>query len=137
MFHDPIRILIENHEFRENKETLPDFLEFVYKFFLYWLQLTAVGKTTFSSISCNIFISTRRMTLIFLLAYCSDSEECFSYLKHVFKMISHRSTAIWSKSFWRKVGKSGFRPKCTFWFFSWKLLFQMAVDRWEIILKTC
>ena len=48
------------------------------------------------------------MTLIFLLTYCPDSEECFSYPDHVFEMISHHSAVIWSKSFRQKVWKSDF-----------------------------
>ena len=48
------------------------------------------------------------MTLIFLLKYCPDSEECFSYPDHVFEMISHYSAVIWSKSFRQKVWKSDF-----------------------------
>ena len=47
------------------------------------------------SFSCNIFISTRRMTLIFLLTYSPNSEEHFSYPEYVSKLISHYSTTIW------------------------------------------
>ena len=43
------------------------------------------------------------MTLIFLLTYSPESGECFSYLQHVPKVISHHSTAISSQNFRKKV----------------------------------
>ena len=63
----------------------------------------------FLHFSCDIFISTRRTTLIFLLTYSPESGEYFSYPQHVSKLISHHSTAIWSKIFRRKKSKSDFR----------------------------
>ena len=52
-------------------------------------------------------------------------------------MISHLSTAIWNKSFHEKNQKVHFGRNPLFPTFRRKLLLQMAVERWEIILKTC
>ena len=52
-------------------------------------------------------------------------------------MISHLSTAIWNKSFHEKNQKVHFGRNPLFPTFRRKLLLQMAVERWEIIFKTC
>ena len=45
-------------------------------------------------VSFDIFISTSRTTLIFLLAYSLMLGECSRYLQRVLKMIFHNSEAI-------------------------------------------
>ena len=83
------------------------------------------------------------MTLIFLLTYCPDFEECFSYPEYVFKMISHHSTVIWSKSSRKRTLKNvlelifGSVQKSLFDTFRRELLLQMAVEWWEMNLETC
>ena len=53
------------------------------------------------AISFDIFISTCRMTLIFLLTYSLMLEEYFWYIQRVLKVIFEDSGALWSE----KLGK--------------------------------
>ena len=59
------------------------------------------------SISFDIFISTCRMTLIFLLTYSLMLVEYFWYLQRLLKVIFDACVALWSEKFgkkkWRKV----------------------------------
>ena len=53
-------------------------------------------------VSFDIFISTSRTTLIFSPKHFLMFGKCFQYLQHVFKMIFHDSTAVWSENLLKK-----------------------------------